>query len=218
MKIADKLHAFVWSSPTANNCNAFLIQGSKNILIDPGHRRLFRHIQLGLVDLGLSPEQVDVVIATHGHPDHLEAARAFGSDALMAISRQEYDFLKDVAGPYASALGLEDFEPDFFLQEGDLKIGEVTLQVFVTPGHSPGSVCLYWPDQKALFTGDLVFSQGIGRTDLPGGSGEQIKESIRRVAALEVEHLLPGHGQTISGAEAVQKNFQMVEGYWFNFV
>jgi glyoxylase-like metal-dependent hydrolase (beta-lactamase superfamily II) len=88
----------------------------------------------------------------------------------------------------------------------------------VTPGHSPGSICLYWPAKKALFTGDVVFNQGIGRTDLPGGSGEQLKNSIQRISRLDVEYILTGHGNIVAGKEAVQENFKKIEAVWFNYL
>ena len=92
------------------------------------------------------------------------------------------------------------------------------LSVIHTPGHSPGSASLYWPLQKALFTGDLIFREGVGRTDLPGGDGSLLKESIKRLAELDVEWLLPGHGNFISGAKAVRKNFDQVEQFYFAYV
>jgi glyoxylase-like metal-dependent hydrolase (beta-lactamase superfamily II) len=69
-----------------------------------------------------------------------------------------------------------------------------------------------------LFTGDLVFKEGLGRTDLPGGDGLKLKESIQRLSDLEVEWLLPGHGEIISGAENVQKNFAQIEQFYFAYV
>jgi hydroxyacylglutathione hydrolase len=100
----------------------------------------------------------------------------------------------------------------------DLRIGDVALEVIMTPGHSPGSLCFYWPDRKALFTGDVIFSQSIGRTDLPGGSGKRLKESIMRLSTLEVDYLLSGHSGPVLGKEAVQDNFRMVADYWFSYL
>ena len=108
--------------------------------------------------------------------------------------------------------------PDFFLKEGRLSIDGMELDIFHTPGHSPGSITLYWPTQKAFFTGDLVFKEGLGRTDLPGGDGSKLKESIKRLTELEVEWLLPGHGEIISGAEKVRKNFAEIEQFYFAYV
>jgi len=90
--------------------------------------------------------------------------------------------------------------------------------VLHTPGHSPGSVSLYWPEQKLLFTGDLIFKDGLGRTDLPGGDGNLLKESIKRLAGLDVEWVLPGHGDIISGAAEVKTNFDQLEQVWFNYI
>jgi glyoxylase-like metal-dependent hydrolase (beta-lactamase superfamily II) len=87
-----------------------------------------------------------------------------------------------------------------------------------TPGHTPGSICLYWPKHGALFTGDLIFEQGIGRTDLPGGSGSQLKDSIIKVESLPAQYLFPGHGNVISGARAVKDNFKQIKEYWFRYL
>ncbi|MBW1740131.1 MAG: MBL fold metallo-hydrolase [Deltaproteobacteria bacterium] len=218
MKVTDNLHAFIWRDITTNNCNTYLIDGPQKILIDPGHRHLFSHVRQGLADLSLSPDQIDLVIVTHGHPDHLEAVQMFEKPTLVAISYEENRFIKDLVGPYAPAMELDSFKPDFFLQEGDLTVGDCTFQVIHTPGHSPGSICLYWPDYKVLFTGDVVFSQGIGRTDLPGGNSKLLKESIQRIAALDATYLLAGHGEIVSGRKSVKANFRMIESQWFGYL
>lgn len=213
MKILDGLYGFIWQSASENNCNSFFIDGSKKIIIDPGHRHLFEHVKRGLAQIETTPRQIDVVLVTHGHPDHLEMAGAFGPKAQWAMSRIDYDFVMKYIGSRM------DFPaPAFFLQEGDLTVGDITFQVILTPGHSPGSVCLYWPEKKALFTGDVVFSQSIGRTDLPGGSGKQLKESISRLAELDVEVLCPGHGDVVVGHENVKKNFKTIKDFWFNYL
>ena len=211
MKIIDGLYGFIWQSPSENNCNSFLIDGAKKILVDPGHRHLFQHVKRGLAQTSTTPEQIDVVLVTHGHPDHLEMVGSFGPATLWAMSRIDYEFVMKYIG---SHMKLPD--PTFFLQEGELTIGDKTFQVILTPGHSPGSICLYWPEKKVLFTGDVVFSQSIGRTDLPGGSGRQLKESISRLAELDVEVLCPGHGDVVAGRENVKKNFKLIRDFWFN--
>ncbi len=219
MKIIDELHAFIWASATANNCNSFFINHDKKILIDPGHRHLFGHVTDELAELSLTPDQIDVVIITHGHPDHIEGLSDFvGTSTLIAISEAEMAFIKKTAPHYGEALGVSNFEPDILLQEGDLEIGDLHFEVIHAPGHSPGSVCLYWPENKVLITGDVVFNQGIGRTDLPGGSGEQLKDSIRRLSKLDVEYLLPGHGDIVRGRDAVKGNFEGIESYWFAYL
>jgi glyoxylase-like metal-dependent hydrolase (beta-lactamase superfamily II) len=219
MKILDDLHAFVWNNPTANNCNTFLIWGEKKVLVDPGHYHLFSHVRDGLARISLSPEDIDFVFISHAHPDHTEALRVFAdTSALIGFPEKEMEFVHNIAPQYREALGIADFEPHVLLQEGDLTIGDLEFQVIHTPGHSPGSLCLYWPGRKALFTGDVVFNQGIGRTDLPAGNGEQLKDSIKRIALLDIEYLLTGHGDIVSGREAVKRNFKIIEDYWFAYI
>ncbi|MCU0578321.1 MAG: MBL fold metallo-hydrolase [Desulfobacterota bacterium] len=218
MKIAEKLHGFLWRDQRANNGNTYFIEGPPRILIDPGHRHLFGRVETELARLALKPAHMDIVVATHAHPDHLEALSQFREPTLTALGREEYDFIRGAARQAGWDWGGEGPEPDLLLQEGELKLGELRFRILVTPGHSPGSICLYWEDQKALFTGDVLFQQGLGRTDLPGGNGAMLKESIRRLAALEVDILLPGHGEVIMGKAAVQANFRMVEDYWFNYI
>ncbi|MBI5585027.1 MAG: MBL fold metallo-hydrolase [Deltaproteobacteria bacterium] len=218
MKIAEQLYGFIWRDPRANNGNTYFIAGPPLILIDPGHRHLFGQVEEELARLSYKPEQMDIVLATHAHPDHLEGLFQFQEPTVTALGLEEYDFIKKTARRAGWDLGGENFEPGLLLKEGNLKLGDLHFRVLTTPGHSPGSICLYWEDRKALFTGDVIFNQGLGRTDLPGGDGEMLKLSIRRLAALDVEILLPGHGEVIIGKEAVQTNFRMVADYWFNYI
>jgi glyoxylase-like metal-dependent hydrolase (beta-lactamase superfamily II) len=221
MQIINNLHAFVWQSPSANNCNAFFIDGPNRVLIDPGHRALFDHVESGLRELGLTTDDIDLVICTHAHPDHLEGVQLFRKNStLFTLGEIEWRWAlsagKDMSADYG--IDIEAITPDFFLQEGILSLDGLELEIYHTPGHSPGSICLYWSAQKALFTGDLVFKDGLGRTDLPGGNGAQVKASIQRMAQLDVALLLSGHGDVISGAREVRSNFKRIEQYWFGFV
>lgn len=222
MKLTPNLHAFLWTSLTTNNCNTYLIRSpEKNILIDPGHAAYFDHVRHSLSRLGLSTEDIDLLICTHAHPDHIEAIRLFdGAPALFALHEVEWKLVKDMASYLKASMNIDPdgFAPDFFLIEGELKVGDIVLEVYHTPGHSPGAVTLRWPAERALFTGDLIFKGGLGRTDLPGGNGRQLKDSIRRVATLDADRLLSGHGEVISDAAAVKANFKEVERVWFGYV
>jgi glyoxylase-like metal-dependent hydrolase (beta-lactamase superfamily II) len=213
MQILDGLHAFIWRVHTQNNCNTYLIDGELKILIDPGHRHLFAYVHKSLVALNISPDQIDVAIVTHGHPDHLEAVQGLGKATMFAMNEEEHRFISELAGQY-----LKIPEPLFFLREGDLIIGEHSFEVIATPGHSPGSICLYWPEKKALFTGDLVFNQSIGRTDLPGGNGGMLKESLKRISGMDIDYLLCGHGEIVAGKKEVQANFEKIKNYWFDYL
>ena len=166
MKIFEGLEAFLWMDPSTNNCNTYLITEHKNILIDPGHHHLFSHVIENLALLSMSLEDIDMVIITHGHPDHLEAVRRFATSSTpIAIGETELHFIRQVAPHYGQALGIPNFEPQILFRQGELHLNGLDLHVIPSPGHSPGSICLYWPEKKALFTGDVIFNGGIGRTD-----------------------------------------------------
>lgn len=222
MELMPNLHAFLWDSPRINNCNTYLLRSErKNILIDPGHAAYFEHVEQGLKQLSLSKNDIDLILCTHAHPDHIEAVRLFAqAPTLFALHSAEWRLVQDMA-PYLKAsmnLDLDHYAPDFFVEEGSLTIGDIVLEVYHTPGHSPGSVTLHWPKVNALFSGDLIFKGGLGRTDLPGGSSDQLKNSIRRMTAVEAEVLLCGHGDIVSGVEAVRANFEQVERTWFGYL
>jgi|SRR5271157_624378 len=213
MQIFDGLHAFIWRTYTQNNCNTYLIDGELRILIDPGHKHLFEYVRKNLAALNVSPDQIYLAIVTHGHPDHMEAVQGLGKATMFAMNEEDHRFISELAGQYFKIP-----EPHFFLREGDLTIGEYRFEVIATPGHSPGSICLYWPDKKALFTGDLVFKDSIGRTDLPGGNGGMLKESVKRISGMDIEYLLSGHGEILVGKKEVEANFEKIKNYWFDYL
>jgi len=215
MQLNNELYVFPWRSLTENNCNSFLIDGPFKILIDPGHQHLFTELRNSLDAINVSIEDIDLIIATHMHPDHIEAAQSFSSlSTMVTIHETEYRYFKEKA---ASFHGFT-IKPDFFLTEGIFQAGAVELEVIHSPGHSPGSICLYWPSHKALFAGDVIFEQGVGRTDLPGGNGEQLKRSIGRLSSLDLELLLPGHGDIIRGRKNIDRNFSLVENIYFGML
>jgi len=209
-KIADDIYAFIWHSYRENNCNTYLLdRDGYRILIDPGYYHLSQHWEEGLHKRGLSRRDINLVVVTHAHPDHLEGVALFDGQSKVAIGEGEYTWLKKWA---------PSFEVDLLLRDGELKVGNIALKVIETPGHSPASICLYYPERKALFTGDVIFRAGLGRTDLPGGDGGKLKESIRKLSHLDVEYLLPGHGEPVIGKKEVAKNFEEVAHYWFQFI
>lgn len=217
MKLFEGLHAFPWESQTANNCNTYLIEGPPMVLVDPGHVKLFPHVTRGMEDAGLARDAIELILCTHAHPDHMEALQLFtGKPPLVGYHEAEWRMVLQ----YIKAFGIarERVEPDFFLTEGELLLGDHRFRVLHKPGHTPGGICLYWPETKALITGDLVFKDGVGRTDLPGGNGEALKRSIEKVGQLDVEWLLPGHGEIISGAADVKANFERLAEMWFGYL
>ena len=113
---------------------------------------------------------------------------------------------------------MDAYTPDFVMGPGDLNVKGIELKVVPSPGHSPGSVALYWPARKALFTGDVLFRDGLGRTDLAGGNGGILKQSIKTLESLDAELLLPGHGDILSGSAQVRSNLKRVEEFWFRYI
>jgi len=218
MRLFGELFFYPWKSLTENNCNTYLIDGSPRTLVDPGHAHLFDKLSPQMDEDGFSPESIELIILTHCHPDHLEAtAEFFPAATLVTLHEAEETYMLGDGRGFFEAMGgrMPELETDFLLQEGILHLGDHRLEVLHTPGHSPGSICLYWPRYKALITGDLVFLQGVGRTDFPGGSTEQLKESILRVAELDLETVLPGHGEIIQGKKEVSDNFAFIQSIYF---
>jgi len=221
MKIAQNLYFYPWESYTQNNCNSIMITGKVKTLIDPGHQALFPNLARRLESDGINYKELDLVINTHSHPDHFEASASLANHgARIALHPDCEDYLKKMGPAFSQALGqkMPDYHVDLNLAEGELELGDNKLVVYHTPGHSPGSICLYWPDRKVLISGDLIFAQGVGRTDFPGGSGAKLKESIERMARLDIEVLLPGHGPAVSGADNIERNFQFIRMAYFSML
>ncbi len=138
-----------------------------------------------------------LIVSTHGHWDHIgdNAAVAEHTDAPIAVHSLDRDRLVDPK-PLWAPFPIPPSVPAVELAEGgEIRFGGLRLQVLHTPGHTEGSVCLYHADEGRLFSGDTLFAGGWGRVDLPGGSAEQMADSIARLAGLDDPlHVLPGHG------------------------
>ena len=217
MKIFDGLYAYPWVSYQENNCNTIFIDGDVPVLIDPGHSHLFDRVAQEMARDGKDVGKVKMVLCTHGHPDHIEALERFGDDVIKGISREEYEYLTNGYRELFMAMGAQSPAGIFklFLREGTIRIGDKTLRVIFTPGHAPGAICLYWEEKKALICGDTVFYMGVGRTDLYGGDAGLLAQSITRLAKLDIEYLLPGHGEMVQGKKTIEKNFRALLDEFF---
>jgi hydroxyacylglutathione hydrolase len=150
------------------------------------------------------------VINTHGHSDHTagNAAILAATDARLVIHEKDAKRLeKRLNKVFSRVLGGKGSPgADIFVSDGDrIEIGKTHLTVLHTPGHTPGSICLY--GEGHVFTGDTLFVGGVGRTDLPGGSTKQLLESIReKIYTLPPNTTVwPGHNYGPSPSSTVER-------------
>jgi hydroxyacylglutathione hydrolase len=145
------------------------------------------------------------IVSTHGHWDHIgdNARVAEHTGAQIAVHPLDAHRLTDPA-PLWAPFEIPPSVPAVDLAEGgEIRVGSVRLQVLHTPGHTEGSVCLLDNDLGRLYSGDTLFAGSFGRVDLPGGSPEQMVESLDRLRRLDdAVTVLPGHGpSTMIGRE-----------------
>lgn len=190
---------------TQANCYIVGCEQTKlGAIIDPGDEG--KRILEAVDDSGL---EITHVLLTHAHFDHIGAADEVvkATGAQLALHPQDLPLLN--AGGGATFFGLPSPPiPDASLQleaDQEIAVGELTLRVLHTPGHSPGHVTFYEPNQGVIFDGDVLFAQGIGRADLPGGSYETLMRSIQALLTLPDETAVySGHGPaTTIGRERV---------------
>jgi glyoxylase-like metal-dependent hydrolase (beta-lactamase superfamily II) len=189
---------------TQANCYIVGCKETKmGVIIDPGDEggRILESVE----DSGL---KITHVLLTHAHFDHMGAADEVmqATGAPLAVHPDDLPLLN--AGGGAVFFGLPSSpvpEASIHLTaDQEIAVGEMMLRVLLTPGHTPGHVTFYEPDQGAIFDGDVLFAQGIGRSDLPGGSHEILMRSIQEsLMTLPDETMVySGHGpETTIGRE-----------------
>jgi len=205
------IHEILPVGPLQCNCSVIGDEVSREaMVIDPGDDitdvlALVRRHQL----------TVKQIVVTHAHIDHVGGAMRLrqATGAPILLNQNDYALLKmlDAQAAWIGVPAPEKVEIDQSLSEGDLvRAGALEASVLHTPGHTEGSVCLYFPAENKLIAGDTLFAGSIGRTDLPGGSFAKIMASLHnRVLALPDDTIVvPGHGPlTTIGEERVRNPF-----------
>jgi len=203
------IHEILPVGPLQCNCSVVGDETSREaMVIDPGD-----DIEEVLVLLAKHNLQVRQIVITHAHIDHVGGAMKLraATGAPILLNQNDYALLK-MLDSQAAWVGMKSpgkVEIDHSVEQADtVRAGSLTANVLHTPGHTEGSVCLYFPAQKTLVAGDTLFAGSIGRTDLPGGSFEKIIHSLHdTVLALPDDTVVvPGHGPLTTIGEERESN------------
>jgi hydroxyacylglutathione hydrolase len=192
-------------------CNCTILgdeESHEAIVIDPGDE--IDRIRRRLTDLGLKLKQI---LVTHAHIDHVGGALKLKrlTGALILLNENDLPLLAmmEKQAAWLAVPTPETASPDASLADG-LRVGldRYPAEVIHTPGHTQGSVCLHFAPLKMVFAGDTLFAGSIGRTDLPGGDGVQIIDSIasRLLPLPDETRVIPGHGPATTIGEERETN------------
>jgi glyoxylase-like metal-dependent hydrolase (beta-lactamase superfamily II) len=196
-----------------------LTEGDDVVLVDTGSRGSLGPITTGLESLGISPERVGLIVLTHYHPDHSGGLSGLVpvTYAKVAAHRSEADVLSGIAsapspfrnglvgklaGPVINRFYGEAVEIDLLLDDGDRLPGSIDIDVIHTPGHTPGSICLYLPKLRLLMVGDALQYRFHRLSPAARASSQdrpQAIESLKKLLEFEVETMCFGHFDPLRG-------------------
>jgi len=203
------IHEILPVGPLQCNCSVIGDEATREaMVIDPGD-----DIEAVLALIDKHNLQVKQIVITHAHIDHVGGAMKLraATRAPILLNQNDYALLKmlDVQAAWIGMKNPGKVEIDHSLGQADtVRAGSLSADVMHTPGHTEGSICLYFEAENKLIAGDTLFAGSIGRTDLPGGSMERIIQSLHeKVLALSDDTLVvPGHGPLTTIGEERESN------------
>ncbi len=203
------IHEILPVGPLQCNCSVIGDESTREgLVIDPGD-----DIEDVLTLVRKHNLQVKQIVVTHAHIDHVGGAMKLraATGAPILLNQNDYALLKmlDAQAAWIGVAPPGRVEIDHSVAQADsIKTGSLSADVIHTPGHTEGSICLYFPAEKKLIAGDTLFAGSIGRTDLPGGSFEKIIRSLHdKVLELPDDTVvIPGHGPLTTIGDERQSN------------
>jgi len=206
--------SFNWVNKMKLSEDIFLLDGAEadsnmfcinnEILVDCGSGFFIEETLGQMEEYFIDPKKIKTIIITHAHFDHCGGANEWKkiTGAKIFIHEKDKEAFENGKG-----IQVEHFETEYestkadkIIKEGDIfKTGKYNFKVIHTPGHTPGGISLWDEKNKILISGDTLFLDGFGRTDLEGGSEKELNESLKKIKKLgNIEILLPGHGAPAS--------------------
>ncbi|MDF1782181.1 MAG: MBL fold metallo-hydrolase [Alcanivoracaceae bacterium] len=192
------------------NCSFIVCEDTNRLaIVDPGGN--IDEILQAIKQLGATPEKI---LVTHAHIDHVGVVAELAERLSLPIEgpHREDQFWIDLLPQQAQMMGFPEskaFTPTRWLDDGDaVSVGNIHFDVLHCPGHTPGHIIFYQPDEKLAWVGDVIFSGSIGRTDFPRGDHEQLIHSIRNKLFLLGDEVsfIPGHGPMSTFGQEKQTN------------
>lgn len=204
--------------PFSTNCYVLIDDNTKKAaIIDPAicSQELLNHIKSSDIS------EIEYILLTHGHFDHIlgvAGLKEIYKNAKVAIHSLDADSLSNPKKSLAKSIVGDLQKPvdaDIILNDNDkIKLGDLSIDVLHTPGHTPGSVCFLCKD--AMFSGDTLFCKTVGRTDFEGGSMDDMLKSVNRLGNLKGDYnVFPGHSAKTTLDEERKHNRYMRKNEWF---
>lgn len=204
-QIADNVWQFYFGN-LGSNCYLIKSEG-RNILIDTSGKENKQEMISGLNKIKIRPADIDIVLLTHLHYDHIGNIELFENAGIYASMQEINDLRKKPFGTVLNESFIEKIVDGIsktpptqeFIEIGKIKIEPIenfelkSVRTVNVPGHTKGSIAFFMPKEKILFSGDTLFDEGIGRTDLPTSMPEKMEASLAKLRKTDYKILCAGH-------------------------